>query len=522
MESEIEVQARPDVDYRWLRYSKFALPWLILMLAFFVTLLLLTFWYGGFTIKRIRDGVPRDLEPGAKADEGDGGQLRPVRNLRLATGIVAFVAGMIIVLAYYLSLGVKAMRGACFFVAFLLIVAAIMAVIVFALDVGRSENIRKCWTEPTVDGFPSTVVFCESRAAYGYACTALDAVLFALCVGLALMLIKWGKYFRRSRSGWYREDMDLSGVDDDLAAQEGLAVLVPGQAHVYKMLVGIVIFFVLITAALLIIFSILIHEFRERFRSEEAGWPRENTRLRLASCIIGILLVLFSLVPYPHRVFHYLIAFLFFIDAVMFFVIFALDVNDLHTARDLPCFDDNGLYCIYHPYNTIVVFDILCGILIIIYIVVEFIIHKKRGMVAAREYAYNDDVGIDEFGLAPRMPGEAVKSLSPIPVPLAPMRPVIGVEVLEVQDIDGVIRLTVSGVTPGSAADEAGLRLGDIITRWDDFPIHTKADFARAVSDAHIGSTALLQVERRPPTGLGGYATSAFDILRLTIRGVPI
>jgi putative serine protease PepD len=102
------------------------------------------------------------------------------------------------------------------------------------------------------------------------------------------------------------------------------------------------------------------------------------------------------------------------------------------------------------------------------------------------------------------------------------MRPVIGVEVLEVQDIDGRIRLNVSGVTPGSAADEAGLRIGDIITRWDDFPIHTKSDFARAVQDAHIGSTALLQVERRSPTGLGGFNTAVLDILRLTIRGVPI
>jgi hypothetical protein len=521
MNSDIEIQSRPDVDYRWLRYSRFALPWLILMLAFFITLLLLTFWYGGFTIKRIRDGVPRDLEPHAKAELGDGGQLRPVRNLRLATGIVAFSAGLLVVLFYYLAVGPKPMRAISMICAVLFIIAAIMAVIVFALDVGRSENIRKCVTEPTVNGFPSNVMTCESRAAYGYACTALDAILFGLCVGLALMLLKWSKYFRRARSGWLREDVDFAIDDDDLAARDGLAVLVPGQAHVYKILIGIVLFFVLITAALLIIFSILIHEFRERYTPELAGWPRENTRLRLASCIIGILLVLFSLVPYPHRVYHYLIAFAFLINCVMFFVIFALDVNDLHHARDLQCDDSQGLHCIYHPYNTIVVFDILCGILIVIYLIVEFLIHKKKGMVAAREYAYNDDVGIDEFGLAPRVPGEPIKSLSPVPLPLSPMRPVIGVEVLEVQDIDGLIKLNVSGVTPGSAADEAGLRIGDIITRWDHFPIHTKADFARAVQDAHIGSAANILVERRPPTGYG-FTTSAYDNLQLIVRGVPL
>jgi hypothetical protein len=411
------------------------------------------------------------------------------------------------------------MRAGIFFVVFLLIVCAIMAVIVFALDVGRSENIRKCITEPTSQGFPSNVTHCESRAAYGYACTALDAITFGLCIGLALMLVKWNKYFRRVRKGWYREELDRT-VEDDLAEIDGLAVLVPGQAHVYRMLIGIVTFLLLITTALLIIFSILIHEFRERYTPEIAGWPRENTRLRLAATIIGTLLVIFSLVPYPHRVYHYLIAFFFFVDAVMFIVVFAIDVNDLHQARDLPCFDQQGLYCIYHPYNTICVFDILCAILILIYLLVEFIIHKKRSRVAAREYVYNDDVGIDEFGLAPRIPGEAVKSLEPYPLSPVPMRPVIGVEVLEVQDIDGQIRLNVSGVTPGSAADAAGIRIGDIIIRWDDFPIHTKADFARAVSDAHIGSTAVLQLERRQP-GLS-FVPSTFDIVHLVIRGVPM
>jgi hypothetical protein len=518
MESDIEVAARPDVDYRWFRYSKFALPWLVFMAAFFITLMLLTFWQGGFTIKRIRDGVPRDLEPGAKDDLGNGGQRRPVRNFRIATAIVAFVAGLLLALGYYLALSQKIARFFNFFVVFLLIVAAIMAIIAFALDVGRADDIRKCITERTFNGFPSNTTFCESREAYGHACTALDAVLFGFCIFLAVLLVKWSKYFRRSRKGWYKDEVDMA-VEDDLDARDGLAVLVPGQAHVYRMVIGLLAFLVLIVAALIIIFSILIHEFRERYDPERAGWPRENTRLRLAATIIGTLLVIFSLVPYPHRVYHYLLAFFWFIDAVMFFVVFAIDVNELDKARDLPCFDDQGLYCIYHPYNTVVVFDFLCGLWIAIYLLIEFIAHKRKSQVAARVYVYNDDVGIDEFGLAPRMPGENVKSLSPMPLPAMPMRPVLGVEVLEVQDMDGRIRLNVSGVTPGSAADQAGLRVGDIITRWDDFPIYTKADFARAVQDAHIGSTALLQVERAP---IAGYGFGALDTLPLTIRGVPI
>jgi len=365
---------------------------------------------------------------------------------------------------------------------------------------------------------------CEGKAAYGYAATALDATTFVLSLVCALMLVKWSKYLRRGHRGWYRDDVDRSLDNPEFVDEAGLAVIVPGQAHVYKVLVFIGLFVLLISAILLIIFTIFIHDFRERWFRNESGWPRENSRLRLAATIIGTVLVILSLVPYPHRVYHYLIAFAFFCTAVMFFVAFGIDVRELSKARDLPCHEENnsGLYCIYHPYNTVCVFDFLCGLLIVIYLLVEFLAHKKKSMVAAREYAYTDDVGIDDFGIAPRIPGEAAKSLTPIPLPLAPLRPVIGVEVLEVQGMDGQIRLSVSGVTPGSAADEAGLRIGDIITRWDDFPIHTKADFARAVQDAHIGSTALIQVERQAPTGLGGYMTGIQDFLRLTIRGVPV
>jgi hypothetical protein len=338
------------------------------------------------------------------------------------------------------------------------------------------------------------------------------------------MLVKWSKFLRRGHRGWYRDDVDRSMDDPDFVDEAGLAVVVPGQAHVYKTLIFIGLFALLISAILLIIFTIFINEFRERWHRNDAGWPRENTRLRLAATIIGTSLVILSLVPYPHRVYHYLLAFCFFCTGVMFFIVFAIDVHDLKNARDLPCHEElnNGLYCIYHPYTTVVVFDFICGLLILIYLVIEFVAHKKKGMVAAREYSYTDDVGIDDFGIAPRIPGEAIKSVSPVPLPFAPMRPVIGVEVLEVQDPDGQIRLNVSGVTPGSAADEAGLRIGDIITRWDNFQIHTKADFARAVQDAHIGSTALIQVERRAATGLGGFSTGIQDFLRLTIRGVPV
>jgi len=277
----------------------------------------------------------------------------------------------------------------------------------------------------------------------------------------------------------------------------------------------------LISAILLIIFSILINEFRERWLRELSGWPRENSRLRLSATIIGVLLVALSLVPYPHRVYAYILCFLWFCLCVIFFVIFGIDVDDLKEARDLGnC--DGVVSCIYHPYNTVVVFDFICGFLIAVYILVEFVAHRKRSLVAAREYAPNDDLLPADFDLSGvRVPGAIpFKTIDPYPIAPAALRPVIGVEVVEIQNpATGDVSLTVNAITLRSAAALAGLRVGDIITRWDDMPIRTKADFANAVNDSMIGSTAVLQVIRQNPLGPG--TGTQIDYCRLPIIAGP-
>jgi hypothetical protein len=530
VESDVEGYAYPQVDYRWFRYSRFALPWLIFMVLWFIALLCLTLWQGGFTINHIRNGVPRDLEPHAKDDDGDGGLPRPVRNLRFAAAIMSIVPILLVTLIFYVRPSPKLNRGVLLVAAVILFFAGVCALIAFCIDVGRTDEAKECVSErlpgnpPFADPNPFGIAgpqVCETRIEYAIAVTALDATTCILAWVGACVLAIWGKYILRERHDPWERARDRALDDQRIVDAAGFDPVIPGQATVYKTLVFLALFALLISAILLIIFSILIHEFRERWFRELAGWPRENSRLRLAATIIGVCLVGLSLVPYPHRVYAYMLCFLWFCLCVIFFVIFGIDVDDLKESRHLGgC--DGDVSCIYHPYNTIVVFDFICGFLIAVYIIVEFIAHRRRSLVAAREYAPTDDLLPADFDLSGvRVPGAIpFKTIDPYPIAPAAIRPRIGVEVVEIQNpATGDVNLTVSAVTTGTAAAAAGLRVGDIIARWDDMPIRTKADFANAVNDSQIGSTAVLQVIRNNPLGPG--TGTQVDYCRLPIRAVP-
>ena len=54
----------------------------------------------------------------------------------------------------------------------------------------------------------------------------------------------------------------------------------------------------------------------------------------------------------------------------------------------------------------------------------------------------------------------------------------------------------VAAVSPGSPAERAGLRRGDIITRVDDEPIAGGGDLRRALRDRSPGTEVTLSVQR--------------------------
>jgi hypothetical protein len=413
-------------------------------------------------------------------------------------------------LIYYSRLAAKITKTLLFVLAVILIVGFVIGIISFAVDVGDIQDVKVCKTQT---GLANRYRFCESREAAGAAAATLSIVTAVLAVVTAIMLILWGKYFVRHIS--------------PLEPTEDLKVAIPGQPHVYKTLLSIGLLLTLLSAAALLFFAIYINEFRERVNGplwgttqEYSGWSARNTRLRLAVCIAATLLVILSLIPYPHRVYAYVLALLFLFVAPVFFVIFALDISEIKDARDLPC--PTGLKCSYHPYNTVIVFDFICGLVILIYLIVQFLVKKRKSYVTARQYSHTDNLDDYDFGANAFIGGPsstlAQRKMVDAPVigKTPRLRPVVGIEVVEMEHpTTGELTLNVINVTPGQPADLAGIRVGDIIARWNDMQITTKSDFAAALAESQIGSTAMIQVVRQAPGGFG----SAIEICRLHIRG---
>lgn len=510
---EIHNQNVIETDYRLFRYSKFALPWLLFMLACCVTLFCLTLWQGGFAaLKGIKQGIPRDLEPYRESDFGDGGRARGVRNLRFAAATIAFVSTLLVLAVYYVNPRPKTQRLAYYLCAFLLLVAAALALIAFCLDVGKSDETERCKTE-----FRTRIRFCENRAAYGVAVVVLDAALAIFALVTCIMLALWTKDETFHNTQSLGEMSPYDNNEPRFPEEAGVMVAAPGTETVHKSLIFIGLTAVILSAILLLIFSIFIHEFRERVTGVEwdpinsqsqSGWPRENSRLRLAAASIGIILCLLSFVPLPLRIYVYFLAFLFLICAVLLFVAFGLDVKDLGDAKDLAC--PTGVSCVFHPYNATVFFDIFTGVCMVLYLLYEFLVKHKQSTVTTQR----TPAGVaEEF--APDY--EPLAKAAAAPAALPTERPLLGVEVVEVAGANGELNVTVMNVTPGSAADEALLQPGDIIAHWDEMPIHCKADFAQAVSGARIGSTVNLHVARPNRAG-----AMEFTHCKLDVRGVPV
>eukprot|EP01004_Peranema_trichophorum_P003075 NODE_2086_length_1693_cov_579.422930_g1554_i1.p1 GENE.NODE_2086_length_1693_cov_579.422930_g1554_i1~~NODE_2086_length_1693_cov_579.422930_g1554_i1.p1 ORF type:complete len:484 (-),score=63.19 NODE_2086_length_1693_cov_579.422930_g1554_i1:241-1632(-) len=440
-----------ETDYRLFRYSKFALPWVLFMLGCFWVLLMLTFWRGGFSnIKDIRNGIPRDLEPWSNTIDGEGGLRRPIRNLRISTAVHGIVGVAIVALVYYSNPRPKLQMVAYLIAAVILIACFIQGIIAFCLDVGKTKDAVKCTTDPG-----TRVKECESRVGYAVVATALDIITAIFALVSTVMLVIWSRdeTFKRKHRAWNEQER---GISEDPAFVEEIEMkpIIPGQDIVHKSLIGFGLAATLISAILLLIFTIFIHEFRERVvgrawdptnNQNIAAWPKENTRFRLSVSIIAICLCVLSFVPYEFLAKH--------------------KQSTVTVHRDIPA---APLEEFMPPYDS----------------------HP--------EYV-------------PVVKPDGTRALE-----APPLRPLLGVEVIEVEHPSTQdLSVTVINVTPGGAAQEAGIKVGDIIARWDEIPITCKADFAQAVSNAAIGSQVILQVIRQ----IG--STTGVEFCQLTVRGVP-
>eukprot|EP01006_Ploeotia_vitrea_P030547 TRINITY_DN62935_c0_g2_i1.p1 TRINITY_DN62935_c0_g2~~TRINITY_DN62935_c0_g2_i1.p1 ORF type:complete len:688 (+),score=120.82 TRINITY_DN62935_c0_g2_i1:149-2065(+) len=95
-------------------------------------------------------------------------------------------------------------------------------------------------------------------------------------------------------------------------------------------------------------------------------------------------------------------------------------------------------------------------------------------------------------------------------------RPVIGIEVRQVQGPDGET-VKVIALSPHGPAEQAGVLVGDLITKVDGREIHSKPDFAAAILGSSIGS--VLPVELlRTRTSQSGRITYYKEFTKVVVR----
>jgi hypothetical protein len=127
---------------------------------------------------------------------------------------------------------------------------------------------------------------------------------------------------------------------------------------------------------------------------ERSGWPVKNQRLRIGVSGSIIAIFLFLLVPFRHRLIHWIATLFIFLLSVGFFAAFVFDINALLAAKDAPCpYDYQSLYnlapgattqptmvspyvCRYDMFHATVVMDFFAGAFSLAYVVLEVFIRK--------------------------------------------------------------------------------------------------------------------------------------------------
>eukprot|EP01012_Entosiphon_sulcatum_P003275 TRINITY_DN10995_c0_g1_i1.p1 TRINITY_DN10995_c0_g1~~TRINITY_DN10995_c0_g1_i1.p1 ORF type:complete len:305 (-),score=45.37 TRINITY_DN10995_c0_g1_i1:138-1052(-) len=254
-----------ETDYTVFRYSKFALPWLLLLLGWNVAVMIITFWFGDFDVKNIHGGIPRDYEPYAKFGSGEGNLSRQARNLRYATAITGLVGFIAVCLTLYAKPRPKPRRTCMLAAVFVFVVCTILAVIAFAIDVGSTWKANKCVTQVGV-GSTQAVLQCEAKAGLANAAVATEAVLafLAITTGLAVAWFTKQNTLKFERRGCVEQERDRELDDPQITMEHNLKPIVNGYETVHKRLAGILLGAVLITCVLLILWTTMLHENRER------------------------------------------------------------------------------------------------------------------------------------------------------------------------------------------------------------------------------------------------------------------
>eukprot|EP01003_Olkasia_polycarbonata_P000209 NODE_103_length_1532_cov_249.159811_g76_i0.p1 GENE.NODE_103_length_1532_cov_249.159811_g76_i0~~NODE_103_length_1532_cov_249.159811_g76_i0.p1 ORF type:complete len:410 (-),score=102.66 NODE_103_length_1532_cov_249.159811_g76_i0:248-1477(-) len=376
-----EDHRRIEADYEWFRYSKFALPFLIFNLLVAVALLSLTFWQGNMTLKNIRPGIPRGFEVPLRADDNEAGIPKYNRNTRIAAIVFGFFGLLGVALTMYLKPKPKLRKLMYVFFAIIgLFVSGVIAAVAFGLDAGNVLDATRC--REREQGTVLTVDPCEMYSKIATTTAVWDLFVCFFGIVTAIVLIVAAK-----QSASEPERLD------EYEFHEGLPKR--GVTKTTKEVLVILLILFFISLVLLTVFTILLHEARDQMFADEVykvrsywnpkpGWPVKNTRLRLGTAGAAVLAIVLNLIPFRSRIVAYCLAFVYFLLSVLCIMCFALDAKAIDTARELPCPDTWD--CRYHPYFATTFLDILLGILLLLYVIAEFVARLAMEGSASRRY----------------------------------------------------------------------------------------------------------------------------------------
>eukprot|EP00995_Heteronema_vittatum_P000592 NODE_107_length_1906_cov_1693.185245_g77_i0.p2 GENE.NODE_107_length_1906_cov_1693.185245_g77_i0~~NODE_107_length_1906_cov_1693.185245_g77_i0.p2 ORF type:complete len:547 (-),score=259.85 NODE_107_length_1906_cov_1693.185245_g77_i0:198-1838(-) len=423
----IEQREAIEEDYNWFRYSKFALWWLLFLLALFATVFVMTAFEQVGSIHDLRDGIPTyfQLSQGSwitgmegSDDDSEGHMDKDIRNCRIATVWLCFV-GAFVAMATLFMKPRPTLRKIIHYLCVLLIFAGmVMAWVSFGLAEHDTREARRC---------PEMALFtnekCDEREGVATGALALDFFIaitaFSACAIMAYTVTSGD--FKLLRIGWRQQERD--------AETEGLPknphnIKAHKQRSTRMWLTAIFLVAVMLLCIAQAVMIVVLHQdhntvtlrsFRGRTNRsfdqysnrpfEEAGWSARNTRLRYALGGIGILTILLNLVPWRSRVIAYVFAFIYFICIPLACVAFALDVDELRDARhihgcprnwfqniraDLPVLTNasRDVNCINAPYVAMAIIDFFLIVALIIYLVCEYIVRYKS-IHSQRKYPWH-------------------------------------------------------------------------------------------------------------------------------------
>jgi hypothetical protein len=380
---------REEEDYTYWRDSGFKVPFLLLIIAVFVSLFALTAWQAnsdlGGIIKEDQFGqIPRRLEIPSELDTNEGGVPIWQRDIRVACFVFAIVFAVLAIIVFFAPFKPVARSRANIFLGVLLFLTGILAWVCFGADLNNLRDAENCSANPNYS------VVCESRDSWLVSLIVWDAgvAVFAMLSGILLIAY--------SRSGdWTRQfDPKLIGFAEPYGQlQPGMYP--NGVSFVRKWLVALSLLTLIGFAILMIVFTILLVESREKldlrdqfnrplagdFTAPE-GWREGNSLLRYAVSAAAVLVALICLIPFNSRVIAYVFGFIFLAISIMSFTVFGLDVDQLTDAHNTAC--PRQYTCVYHEYNATAALDFIGAILLLIFIVVEyFVLHRRRNTASA-------------------------------------------------------------------------------------------------------------------------------------------